>query len=503
MLRKIPAFWLFAVPYCLIWAVLCFLLQSNFREDILEQYFLGDQWVLACGKHPMLSAWYLNFIRFVTGNSEISPYLATESIKLVLLWGIWQLARDFLKDERLAFLTVLASANYYFLNIGQQVYNHDTFVTLCWGLSILFFYRALHKNRLADWVLTGFCLGLGFHAKYSIVLPIIAMLLFMAVNPHARRYWKTRGPYVTTGIAFLVFLPHLVWLIRNDFPTFHYAAETAGSRKVVPYASLICPPDFLLGVLMGWLPALATLIPLIGWPWQVRLRAKSTKSPSDRFHEAFLLVLIGVPIAIHLLVACMGRFQPARFGIPLGLYVPLLALLTLRLRTDAKALRRTLILGLLLVAAFMIAWSAKNVYAARYGSRPSANMFPGRVLAETVEHLWSDHYGDRPCPFVTDLTDKVGNRLAGVVNVYGNEHITVHDEWTTLESSNAEMNRRGGIVLWNLRTNKTLTFADVQQRYPRARRLPDLEISYPKPLSPKFPPETIGIAIIPPEGIGD
>ncbi|MDR0705332.1 MAG: glycosyltransferase family 39 protein [Planctomycetaceae bacterium] len=492
--RPALIFWFFAISYCLIWAILCVVFQRNFRSDILPQYFLGDQWVLGCGIHPMISAWYLNLIRFLTFDSEIAPYLTTESCVLIMLWCIWQLAREYLKDEKLALLAVLAAANFRYLNIGNLVYNHNTALTVCWVPAILCLYWALTQNRLRMWILTGFWLGLGFHGKYTIALLVFTMLVFMFIDPQARKYWKTPRPYITILVAIFIFLPHLIWLFNHDFFPIFYALNKI-KQQLIWYQRLIIPAKFFFGLILVLIPSALTLVPITGWIWQLKFRHDLGMLPEDRFRLAFLGTMIGIPIALHLVAGLLGTAQMNSYVMALGMYVPVLFIYVLKIRLDSKSFYRTAILGLLIAVGTMTIWAGALTYSAQFGKKPAVSQFPGKKLAETVERLWIERYAPTPCPFVTEV-----NRywLSGNVNVYGKLHIPVHLENFTLRSSNQEMNQRGGMILWDRNNFPEIDFSAIQQTYPRAEQLPSLEIPYEKPFSPKFLPERIGVAVIPP-----
>lgn len=526
--RPSVLFWCFAIVYCLLWTILATTFQTNFRSDIIEQYFLGGQWVSSSAKHPMISAWYLNLIRFLTGNATFAPYLAVESLVLVMLWSIWSLARRIFKDdphgEVLALLTVLASACFRYLNIGNLVYNHNTAVALCWTLAILFFYRALtddtlRKNCLASefdpgnmggggnmkkrsnkvltpWLWTGFWLGLGFHAKYIIAFLVFTMLCFMVINRHARHYWKTPGPYLTIIIAVLVFLPHFVWLAMNDFPTLRYAAAAGTRGHAEWYSHLIFPIKFFLATFLVLLPAFIALIPLLGWFWNWTLdeALSADEKMKRRFQVWFLSSMVGIPLALHLTAALFGRNQPTSYAMPLGMYCPLLVLVLFRRNVNPISVRRTASLSIGILALTMLVWATTVTLDARYGKRPSPTDFPGRELAAEVESIWKERFGNVPCPFVTDL-DTYG--LSGNVYAYGKQKIRVHHRGVTLQSTDYDMNRFGGIVLWDARKNSQGTDI-VQERFPNAEILPELVLTYRKPLNAKFQPEQIGIALIPP-----
>lgn len=486
-------FWLFAILYCIAWGTLCAVFQSNYRADVIEQYFLGDQWVISSGKNPVLSACLLKIIRLATFESPVAPYIAAELCVLAMLWCVWQLARDFLADERLAFLATLAAANWRYLNIGNLVFANNIFMTLFWTLATLSFYRALTRNRYRDWIVTGIAIGLGLQGKYTLAILVVSILLFMVFNRHARGFWRKPGPYLTLIAALLVFLPHLVWLFQNDFHTFGYAGSRATSAVAVHWTDhLLAPWKFPLRLLVVLLPAFLTLLPIIDFRRQVKT---SQATVSRQFQRVFLTSMIVLPILFHMLIwAVTGKKQPTNYAMPMGMYVSVLVMIGVRLRTDSAAFRRSCVLGLAIALVTMMTWAGTLTYSARYAAEPFTTAFPGRRLAEEVERIWTERYGNRPCPFVTEPFDYW---YCGNVHVYGKMHMPVHISFVTLRSTNEEVNRRGGIVLWPTEEDQDrygVSFKVIRKKFPRAERLPDLLIPYDRA---DVPPVRIGIAIIP------
>lgn len=503
--RRIPRFWPFAILYTLTWVVLCTVFQSNFRADVIEQYMLGDLWIISSGKNPILSAWILNFFRGITCEAPFAPYLAAETFVFIMLFCIWQIARSCLGNERLAFLAVLASANFRYLNVGNLVFANNSLMVLGWTLAIFFLYRALSQNRLLDWVAVGLSLAAGLNGKYTVLFLAMTMLLFMLVHPRARRYWRTPGPYLTLVAAVAAFLPHVAWLFLNDFHTFDYTL--AHSTEGTWTGRIFDPWLFPLRLLLVLLPSALTLLPLTGWAWQWRFRENLGRKGVDRFRLDFLGTMILVPTAMHMLAwGVFGFRQPTCYSMCVGMYLPVFFLALVRLRVDETSLRRTALFGYFIMAFTMIVWAAWIAVGVRIDPRPPVTEFPGPKLAETVEKIWTDHYGDTPCPFVVE---PIHFFLAGNVHVYGRMHIPFHDAYITPNSTNEEVNRRGGIVLIDLRREHHEGFVKyrkwVAAAYPRARWLPDLEIPYEKiPLSRvSFEPLRVAVGLIPPENAPD
>ncbi|MDR1963810.1 MAG: hypothetical protein LBQ50_08525, partial [Planctomycetaceae bacterium] len=49
-------FWCVAILYGMVWTFLPFLLEPNFRYDVIEMFFVGKEGVIATFKHPALNS---------------------------------------------------------------------------------------------------------------------------------------------------------------------------------------------------------------------------------------------------------------------------------------------------------------------------------------------------------------------------------------------------------------------------------------------------------------
>lgn len=497
----IPAFWCFAVPYCILWTILCTIFRDNYQDDVLEQFYLGDRWALGSPKHPFLFSWFLNFIRLLLFDAKICPYLAAALFVLAILWGIWQLARDFFQDETLAFLVVLIAACFHYLQLGYVMFNHDLFQTLCWIMVVLYSYRALTENRLSAWLLLGLWAGLGLHTKYTILIFFVAVPVFMLLNRQARQLLKTKGPYCALAMATVVFLPHVIWLIQNDFVTLSYVTASMPHRIALKYPNSPIPL-FLLTILNFSGKALLTIllpliasVPLTGFLWQWKKRKGPDEKSGDRFRAAFLTTMVLLPFLLHLLIIIGGKYLPTRYVMTVGILVPFWLLYRLRLRSDRRAILRTTVLGLSLLFVVMTLWAGGIAYDVRYGKIPPLSIFPGKKLANLAEQAWTDHYENTPCPYVKDM---LYYTLSINVYHYGKMKIPVNSRLLTADSTNQRMNDQGGIVLWDMRLQPEINAKTLRKRFPRIRVLEPLVIPYEKPFSDRFEPERFGIALIPP-----
>ncbi len=138
---------------------------------------------------------------------------------VILVGGL--MARD-LGGGRLAQITAALSVGLSGVPLFEATeFQYTTFSYFWWILVCWFTIRLLQSENPRWWLAIGTAVGFGLMSKYSVVF-FIAGLIAGLVLTGARRY--LRGPWfwAGAGIAFLIFLPNLIWLVHHDFISYHF-----------------------------------------------------------------------------------------------------------------------------------------------------------------------------------------------------------------------------------------------------------------------------------------
>lgn len=497
-------FWSVTLGFSLLWILLPTLLHPTYRMDVMELTFIGKEWVLSTRKHPMLPAWMLETLFMLTNRAFAAPFIASALCTLTSLWAVWSLGRQVL-SQRMALVGVFAMLPYWFFSTDTVTFNQNIPLVTLWTLSIYLVFRAVQTGRLRFWLGTGITLGLAFHSKYSAVFLVISLLVFMVFHPQARKYWKTPGPYLTTLLATVIFLPHLIWLYHDDFSTIAYAQPKL-KRGITFLPHLMYPLRFFLSE-VGYLllPTLA-LTPILGFRW----RPKSENTPHARLAQSLLVCCMAVPLGLHLLAAGITTARiNSEYGAAFWPYFGVLVLLTFQPKTVSHSLRNVLrwvvcleavLVGIFLVQAFYSPLIMKDVRQFH---------FPAQSLGQACQRIWSERY-NTPCPYITGDW-----RHAGYASLAMKDNPSVLFYYNNIDdpdalptgtwATDADFNRSGGVIVWKVSEEEAADTPPggfyvppyVKMRFPSAEVLPEpLIILYEK--YPNIPPEKVGVAIVPP-----
>ncbi|MNJ91144.1 hypothetical protein D3C87_87890 [compost metagenome] len=140
------------------------------------------------------------------------------------------------------------------IGFGSLIVTPDVAIVFFWSLSLFFLQKALESKRLQDYLFLGAALGLGFCAKYHIVLFIPFLFLYLFVEKRWRDVqWKFVPTTVLSGLLFCT--PVLLWNYQNDFASFQFQLKHGLER---PDYQFSWTWSYVLGQILA-------LFPLVAW----------------------------------------------------------------------------------------------------------------------------------------------------------------------------------------------------------------------------------------------
>jgi len=487
--RTVRLFWYFLSGHVTFWTLFALLTQPNAPLDMIEEIYWGHHWQLGYYKHPPLPAWIAETVSQFTGRSLWAVYLASQLAVATTIWAAWRLAREVLSRWS-ALAAALALETCYYYNVTALDINNTAIVRPFWALSVLFLYWALTKEKTRYWVALGVCLGLGMMSKYYLAVLILAMFVLPLVSGRTRAVLRTRQPYLTLLVALAFFSPHLYWLVENGPMTVRYAFARAHSSGHW-WDHLYNPVEFFLFQAGAFLPILFVISPITGFRWQLR-----RLEPGQHFDRTFLLVVVLGPLLLYMgISAVIGVHLLSMWGAPLWTFTAVLVMFLFESLHSDDAYRRvaksTAVIGLIMA----VGMTARNVGGPFLRKKPSRIHFPGAKLADEVERAWSkNHQG--PVPIVAGPWWEVAN-----AGFYLKQKNTIMygdvDPITSPWSSDEELRRRGGVIVWQKDSRDGPFEVDWQSRFPGAIELPEASLSWQT--SANLEPARIGLVVVSPQ----
>ena len=103
---------------------------------------------------------------------------------------------------------------------------HDTTLLPWLGMTYWMIIRlSKYDGRASDWLLLGVFLTGAMYAKFSAVMIVWGLFLYMVVSPRGRKWWKTWPPYVAGIISAVLFFPAIWWNYNNDWISIQAVTE--------------------------------------------------------------------------------------------------------------------------------------------------------------------------------------------------------------------------------------------------------------------------------------
>jgi 4-amino-4-deoxy-L-arabinose transferase-like glycosyltransferase len=187
--------------------------------------FRDEMYYLACGRHlgwgyvdhPPLMPFLAWIVEHTLGESLVAVRLLPALAGAALVWLTGSLARHMGGGriaQALAALAVLTAPIYLLM---QHWFTMNAFEPLLWMSIAWCVLRFIETDNLRWWLGIGILCGVGLEMKYTIVLFAAGLLVGLALTAH-RRVFASKWFWLGCLAAFLIFLPHLVWLVRHHFP---------------------------------------------------------------------------------------------------------------------------------------------------------------------------------------------------------------------------------------------------------------------------------------------
>ncbi|MDM7923767.1 MAG: glycosyltransferase family 39 protein [Pyrinomonadaceae bacterium] len=210
-----------------------------FRDEL---YFLACADNLAWGypDHAPLSVFLTWLSRSVFGDSIYAIHLfpaVAGSLKIILTGLIVRELGGRHIAMLLACISVLVAPIYLGIDLMLSM---NAYEPIFWMGCVIAYIRAVNTGDSRYWLLFGVIAGLGLMNKHSMVFFGAAMVLGLLVTKD-RRMFADRNIWIGGLIAFLIFLPNLIWQYQNDWATLELLRNVQATGKNV----VLSPPQFI------------------------------------------------------------------------------------------------------------------------------------------------------------------------------------------------------------------------------------------------------------------
>jgi 4-amino-4-deoxy-L-arabinose transferase-like glycosyltransferase len=259
---------------------------------------LGDElYFMACAEHldwgyvdqPPLIALVAWLTRHLLGTSVFAVHVIPAIAGAAVVWLTGLLAREMGGSRFAQALAALCTACAgVYLAMGH-LFTMNVFEPLFWMGCAWLLLRIINTKNKRLWLWFGVLAGLGLENKYSMAFFAIGLIVGVALTRH-RGQLLSKWFWMGALIAFLIFVPNLVWNIRHHWPFLELMHNIKASGRDV----ILSPVAYVVAQIMQMNPA-TFLVWLRGCAWLFFAR----KGSAYRCVGWAFVVLLGTMIVLH------------------------------------------------------------------------------------------------------------------------------------------------------------------------------------------------------------
>jgi 4-amino-4-deoxy-L-arabinose transferase-like glycosyltransferase len=241
--------------------------------------------------HPPMIAWWIWLSTAVAGNSVFAIRLLPVLSIAVTSAATYLTARELFDDRHIAARAAMWVNAMFLIGLEHIFATPDAPSTMFWSLATFALAHLRRHRRPSLWLIVGLLAGAGCVSKYTNLFMGLGIVSWLSLDPMARR-WRF-SPWVLFGgiVAFVTFLPVLVWNQEHHWISFQkqfgrIGATGAGNSHLA---------EFLAGQFGLINPVVAILAAAAVWTY-FRRRHDALKSPLT------FLILLNAPLFLYMVV---------------------------------------------------------------------------------------------------------------------------------------------------------------------------------------------------------
>ncbi len=392
-------FLIFALSHLIIWTFVPFLTNKNLPLDTIEALAWGSNLDWGFNKHPPMSAFFSEIFFQIFGPQDWAYYLLSQIFVLIAFYFVFKFACEILGNVKLSLISVLLLESIYFYNFTTPEFNVNVCQLPFWSLVIFYSWKIYETKEIkfVDCFLIGLFAALGFLSKYLFIYLLASITLFFIYLVFVKKTKKFDFKYLITIEVFIVLLiPHLIWLLNNEFITLTYGLKRTGleGSGIIDHLK---HPIIFLGKQIGILIPFFFLIYLLVKKIKIKFNLKDKKL-------LFLIFINVLPIVLILLTSIItGSKVRTMWMTPFYLFFGVLFVYIFQSQINPKKINSFLYGFLILFFLSPILYTYESI-----SKTDKRTDYPGKEIAAKVQIAWQQDF-NKEIEFVIGNEWKAGN----------------------------------------------------------------------------------------------
>ena len=392
-------FFIFALSHLIIWTLIPSLTNKNLPLDTIEALAWGSNLDWGFNKHPPVSAFFPEVFFQIFGSQDWVFYLLSQIFVLVAFYYVFKFSNEVLGNVKLSLISVLLLESIYFYNFTTPEFNVNVCQLPFWSLVVYYSWKIYQAREIKfiDCFLIGLFAALGFLSKYLFIYLLISINLLFIYLIFIKKIKKFDFKYLVIIEVFIVLLvPHLIWLLNNDFITVSYGLKRTGLEGTGILDHFKYPIIFLfkqIGILIPFFLLVYLLVKKI--KFKINLKDKKL---------LFLIFVNILPIGLMFITSLVtGSKVRTMWMTPFYLFFGVLFVYSLQSQINIKKINSFLYGFLFLFFFSPILYSYESI-----SKTDKRTDYPGKEIAAKVQIIWNQDF-DKEIEFVTGNEWKAGN----------------------------------------------------------------------------------------------
>ena len=392
-------FYIFLTTHLVLWTVVPTLVNQNLPLDTIEALAWGSNLDWGFNKHPPLSAFFCEIFFQIFGAQDWAYYLLSQIFVVVSFYIVFKLSNELLNNIKLSFISVILLEGIYFYNFTTPEFNVNVAQLPFWALTVYFSWKIFEKKEahILNFIFLGIFAAAGFLSKYLFLYLLISIVMLFIYLIFVSKNRKFHFSYLVSLEVFLLLLiPHLVWLVNNDYVTVNYGLARTETSGFEIYNNIINPVIFVLkqiGILIPFF--ILVLLLMEKFKFKIILIDK----------KLFFLIFINlIPLILIILTSLiLGSKIRTMWMTPFYLFGGLFLVYILKSQIKFKKLNNFIMcfLFLFLFSPFVYGY----ISIIKDNKRTD---YPGKQIAKKVQFEWDQNF-DEPIEFVIGNEWNAGN----------------------------------------------------------------------------------------------
>ena len=395
-------FYILCLYHLIIWTFVPYFSNKNLPLDVIEALAWGQNFYLGYNKHPPLSAWIPGLLFKIFGNKDWIYYLLSQVFIVISFIFLWKLSSLFFKKKSQILLSILAIEGIAFYTFDTPQFNVNICQIPLWIGTVYFFFKSIKNNKIINWIFLGVFSALGFLTKYIFAYLLISLFFYLIFILTKKK--KISFNFLYALLSFLLItIPHLQWLIQNDFTTLYYAIKRGGLNEFNIYNHLLNPVKFLMNQIIVLLPFLLLI--------HILIKKIKVKLPINNEKFIFLLFSFLIPFFLILITSIItGSRIRTMWMIPFYSLIGIFFIFLFQNEINSKKFKNFFILLIIFLIVSPILYSLRSIYS------DSRTSYDGKKIALQVEQEWKNISKDKISNvgfsewYAGNLSYQLGNR---------------------------------------------------------------------------------------------